>query len=339
MGGTTSARSLVAGFLLVAIAVNAGFRIKGFDQELFAQNVGGWVHTYSRQIAAISISSSDKDVTVDDVHYASVDLLGLRDWEYDCIKEGSPLVRSNETNRSKMRQTTAVCNPPKDVVLDCCEGTFASATTVINFAFQKCQSSFSASEHENSSLPTLARRYLETNPIDLAKPGAMSCDVCQVVEHSRHHNLTITFVGDSVQAQVWQGLIYELQRRNYDLTLQSNQTQSPGFWKTMVQYREALTIRSELWPADQEVTMNFFQLYILPFEHAFEMEEVANSGDVLVIGWGLHWNSNDPRHPNSLPSAYITHLTDFLSFLRHNSTRPRRWNCRCHRRKLCTLQR
>lgn len=316
----TSARNVLVGLLFVVIFINAGLRITGFDQDQFAHSVGGWV--YSRQTAVLS--NSQVQVVTDDVHSTNVDLLDLLSWEHDCLREGSPLIQSNETQRSKTRQTIAKCNPPKEVVLDCCEGTFASGSTVLNFAFQKCESSFADSEYPNSSLPTLTRQFLRDNPIQQLHHSMhnCACDVCQVLEHCRQNNLTVTFVGDSVQAQVWQGFVYELQRRNYNLTLQSNQTQSKGFWKTIVQYRETLDIQSTQWSPDESVKMKFFQVYKLPFQYALEMEEVVNSGDVLMLGWGLHWNSNDTRNPNSLPSAYISSLTDFLNFVQHNHTRP-----------------
>ena len=218
---------------------------------------------------------------------------------------------------------------------DCCEGPYSSGGTVINIAHNKCASSFQSSAHRNSSLQKRAREFLAEMPLPSkattisAKDDNtdMACDICRIAEVSRQNNLTVVFLGDSVQAQVFQGLIYELQRRNYSTQLTNNATQREGFWKTKVQYRETLTIKSKYWLEDDNgpasVTMKFFQLYIMPFEYPDEVEEVVNAGDVLVLGFGLHWNSNQPQYPLSLPDAYINTMSDLLSYIQHNGTRTK----------------
>ena len=374
----TTVRKVVAGFSLAAIVYNVTLRAHG-EHARIVHSLGDWMFTtYNRRQTSILSSSKvdSKSKIPKDIHLMNIELLELLEWEYACVKEGSPLIRSNETENSRMRQNTSTCQPPVAVVLDCCEGTFASATTVVNFAYQKCEHAFAASQNTSNphSLPKMARQFLKDHPIVVKstptelpqsqqgvvrtlttnsnlnknKNSTMTtvihsnlrCDICQIVEHCRQNNLTMTFVGDSVQAQVWHGLIYELQRRNYRLTLKNNETQAQGFWKTQIQYRETLRITSELWSTHNKedttttapiVTMKFFQVYILPFEHAAELEEVVNAGDVLVLGWGLHWNYNLPQYPNSVPSKYVASLAEFLSYIQHNTTTTRRPQLVVHR--------
>jgi hypothetical protein len=133
-------------------------------------------------------------------------------------------------------------------------------------------------------------------------------------------------VGDSVHAQVWQGLIYELQRRNYETTLSNNMTQREGFWKTKIIYFETLLVRS-LYPSEDSAkntaTLYFFQVFKLPFLYPDDMDRVVNLADVLVLGFGLHWNFNDVNLPLSWPSHYVTELSNLLSFIRTNGTKTK----------------
>ncbi|CAB9524637.1 expressed unknown protein [Seminavis robusta] len=324
-----------------ALVLHTALRIIGFNESKFAQNAGVWVTRY-RRAATITLhgiynqepGTASSEIRVHERHSPDLEIVDLYDWELECIKEGALMVRSNETSRSKHRMQVGKCDPPPELVTDCCESPFSSAGTVVNVAFQKCGRASHAWLHQNGSLQQHAREFLAEMPLPIATgtheegttSNAIRCDVCRIVELSRQHNLTITFVGDSMQAQVWQGLIYELQRRQYRTKMLNNWTQNEGFWKTKIQYRETLQIQSAYWDTtgtdhSPHVTMNFFQVYILPFQHTFEMEEVADSGEVLILGWGLHWNSDNPQHPLSLPSAYVSAMKGFLSFIRHNGTR------------------
>jgi hypothetical protein len=45
--------------------------------------------------------------------------------------------------------------------------------------------------------------------------GASDCDVCLILDLSHQHKLTVSFSGDSMQRQVWDGfLCCEMARRN-----------------------------------------------------------------------------------------------------------------------------
>jgi hypothetical protein len=255
-------------------------------------------------------------------HSPHLEVLGIMDWEVECIKEGAILLKSNETERSRERQLRSRCNPPPDIIMDCCEGPYSSAGTVVNVAFDKCSLAFNSSENRSSVLQTHARAFLASEmPLSNRRSNTL-CDICQIVELSRRNNLSITFLGDSMQAQVFQGMIYELQRRNYKTKLVNNSTQREGFWKTTIQYRESLEIWSNL-ESHPPVTMKFYQVYILPFQYSVEMAEAVDSGDILVLGFGLHWNSDVPEHPMSLPGSYVSSMLGLLSYIRLNGTRTK----------------
>jgi hypothetical protein len=318
-------RSVSLSFVLV-VGLHTLLRLIDFDENKFARE---WVHRSGRQTSVTlkhsyygeSHFTSSSTSGVHARHHPHLEVLDTMDWEVDCIKEGALLVKSNETERSKERQLRSRCNPPPELIMDCCEGPFSSAGTVVNIALEKCALSFESSENRNSALQRHARSFLAEMPVT-ERGNNTICDVCQIVELSRQNNLTITFLGDSMQAQVFQGLIYELQRRNYKTKLVNNSTQNEGFWKTTIQYRETLEIWADL-DSHPPVTMRFFQVYILPFQHSAEMAEAVDSGDILVLGFGLHWNSNMPEHPMSLPGAYISSMRDLLSYIRLNGTRTK----------------
>ena len=338
------------GKALVFVAISAlvfdtCFRVGGFDRGQYFNDVSNSLYSYSRQVSLVSeqlikeLHFGDGDpMERQDIHSSNVAVLDLLDWEENCIKEGSLLVVSNETQRSRDRQLTSRCRPPPRLVSDCCEGDFSSGGTLINIAMDKCASSFETSAHRNSSLQMRAREFLAKMPLPSQSANNiggnkddnatdMACDICRIVEVSRQNNLTVVFLGDSMQAQVFQGLIYELQRRQYSTHLRNNATHREGFWKTKIQYRETLTIQSQDWLEDDKlpsaVTMKFFQLYILPFEYPEELEEVVNAGDILVLGFGLHWNSDLPQFPLSTPHTYTSTMSDLLSYVKHNGTRTK----------------
>lgn len=332
---------------LIAVVCDAFFRISGFDQVRFLKDTGETIYSYSQQASLVSEKLSKElsfqgSTVKEDLHSSNTAALGLFDWEEECIKEGALLVRSNETIYSRNRQQTTKCQPPPDMMNDCCEGSYSSGGTIINIAHDKCAATFESSAHSNSSLQQHARKFLADMPVpSLHKTnGAVgastnsgidkACDICRIIEVSRENNLTIVFLGDSMQAQVFQGLIYELKRRNYSVHLTNNGTQREGFWKTTVQYRETITIKSKDWLDGGKneglasfITMKFFQLYIMPFDHPDEVEEVINAGDVLILGFGLHWNYNQPYYPMQSPERYTKTMADLLVSIQHNSSRTK----------------
>jgi hypothetical protein len=50
---------------------------------------------------------------------------------------------------------------------------------------------------------------------------ALPCDICNILNIMVRHNITLAFAGDSMQAQVVDGMLCEMMRRNYTIT-QSN---------------------------------------------------------------------------------------------------------------------
>jgi hypothetical protein len=303
----------------VLVGLHTFLRVIDFDERKFVLRSGRKTSVTLKHPYDGDVQSKRSTSGIDVRHSPHLDVLDIMDWEADCIKEGALLVKSNETEHSKERQLRSRCNPPKELIVDCCEGPFSSAGTVVNVALDKCAQSFKSSEHNNSELQRHARTFLAELPVPNRGNNSL-CDVCQIVELCRKNNLTIAFLGDSMQAQVFQGLIYELQRRNYKTKLVNNSTQNEGFWKTTIQYRETLEIRVG---SHSPVMMKFFQVYILPFQNHAEMTEAIDSGDILVLGFGLHWNSDVPEHPMSLPGAYISSMFDFLSYIRLHGTRTK----------------
>ena len=208
-----------------------------------------------------------------ELHSADQELLDLLDWEKASLEDFS----------------SSGCAPPLGISRTCCLGTFSAGGGVTNAYRQKCANSLA---NNLDSLQESVTSFYQNNPLPSRENGT-PCDICQIIEVARQFNLTITFLGDSMHAQVWEGLSCELQRRNYhvttDLFRYNNTGQSvyQNFGATFT-----MAARSPLWSEEESsVVLKFHLLYLLPVQSHSKpvlIRALAQS-DVLVLGFGLHY--------------------------------------------------
>jgi len=152
----------------------------------------------------------------------------------------------------------------------------------------------------------------------LSDNSDLGCDVCRIVQLSKDNNLTIAFFGDSMQNQVVQGLICELQRREYRVEV----TQIPGkkdTCKKCIKWTQVLHITSPEDPNGGVVKIQFFFQYRYPFFYPEEELKVATAADILIINLGLHWAWNG-RMFSTGRMHYRKSMNEFLRFLKNNGT-------------------
>jgi hypothetical protein len=128
--------------------------------------------------------------------------------------------------------------------------------------------------------------------------GGSDCDVCRILNLSQQHNLTVSFWGDSVQRQVWDGFLCELMRRNYTIVNETRRKDMAKLTKCtdMFCLKEihSLQVASPDWDHGRTAKINFFfqyrpkdtvqEIYDETFRYILEAET-----DILFFNFGIHW--------------------------------------------------
>jgi hypothetical protein len=214
---------------------------------------------------------------ISDLHSSNTAILNLLDWELESL-EG--IIDPSSTMEDAMR----TCRPPRHVSQSCCIGTF-SAGGDIDWKLR-------APRCSNKTLQDyLYVRDTASEILDISSSEVKEtyCDVCRIIELQQTHNLTIALFGDSVSNQVMQGLICELQRRNYLVNVVRKISKEQDC-KRCIKWITTASIRSPLQPTKTPATIKFMFQYRYPFMYPHEEDYVATVGDILIINFGLHWN-------------------------------------------------
>ena len=146
-----------------------------------------------------------------------------------------------------------------------------------------------------------------------------SCDVCQIIYilSSLKHN-RMSFVGDSIQQQVWQGFECELLRRGFDIidwySMKWN-IYNESDWQYGIKHVNCLKVMVPSWMKGNDsniaesVDICHFKHY-RPYRSMKEHKVIARMSDVIIFDWGLHYKSNDIRE-------YGTSLMSFLNAMKN----------------------
>jgi hypothetical protein len=225
-----------------------------------------------------------------DSHFSSTGILDLFPWERKSIfnfrppKEVSP--PEMESPESRLIQGTGDCYPPTGIERTCCLGSFSTGSGIVRHPY--CAGGVEAFQRVRKR----AMEFIHPN-LD-----GSDCDVCQILDLSYQHNLTISFWGDSVQRQVWDGFQCELTRRNYRIVNETWQkemqklTDCQGMF-CMIEIH-SLQVTSPNWEYGRTAKINFFfqyrpkntveEIYSENFHHILEADT-----DVLFFNFGVHW--------------------------------------------------
>jgi len=241
-------------------------------------------------------------------HSSDQGILDLQDWEYQALQG----LRGSNGSDSVVAQNT--CNPPPGVSRTCCVGSYSTGGAVESIYRHRCSASLQAGTLE--ALQMDARRFFRENPVTVNNNNddetARQCDMCHIVELARSANLSIAFVGDSMQSQVVDGLSCELERRQYTVTSATtlHEQHEGDIYHRHSSTRE-LQIRSSLWDSSDTVSIKYHMIYRLPLDvNAGQLEAIFDA-DVVVLGFGLHWN-----YGSNEQGLYIQAMGDLLTTIR-----------------------
>lgn len=120
------------------------------------------------------------------------------------------------------------------------------------------------------------------------------CDACRIFDLLLQHNLSITFWGDSVQAQIFNGFECALQRQGYRIV--GRQDEPRGEPGNMFQPAAVATrfIASDNTHDDRTVALRFFYQYkpnpSVNGTYQTALKEIIETTDVLVVNFGVHFS-------------------------------------------------
>jgi hypothetical protein len=146
----------------------------------------------------------------------------------------------------------------------------------------------------------------------------LDCDICRILELAHQKNLTISLWGDSVQFQVWDGLICEMTRRNYEIVSEDRRDmkEETGCAGVMFCLRDIYSVRVkslEWGETASGVRLNFFFQY----RPKDTVEDIFNESvkyildvgtNILLFNFGVHW----PYSPSYRKDEYVKRLTKTL---------------------------
>jgi hypothetical protein len=237
-----------------------------------------------------------------DEHFSKLGIVDLLEWEEASLQG---LLDANVT----MRSAVETCLPPPGVSNICCLGTFSNGGSTTAVHRYRCAKPM----HHLDQVRKHTFEWFQNNPLDDA--AGPQCDICQIVELARQHNLTIALIGDSMHNQIHDGLSCELERRNFLVNrtiIDHNPTRDPTYPYRRHALSEKLTIRSPAWSSSQEsVTLHFHRIYLLPLINN-AMEALTAEADVVVLGFGLHYWYSNTTHEFKRMTDYINVMSDLF---------------------------
>lgn len=158
------------------------------------------------------------------------------------------------------------------------------------------------------------------------------CNECQIANYVLKHNLTLTFLGDSVMDQNWVGLECSLRRRGYHFqskTLNQWARQPGEFFKNGLRDVQTLKLVGGPGGVTGEGILAYVKAYRRPTYGAEFFYVIANS-DVIVFDHGVHWQ---PKLHDEFRLEMVEHLKHFrtpqaahVRLLAWRETTPQHWN-------------
>ena len=166
-------------------------------------------HSWENQSIAHFAKFSDLVVCTNSTTKISVGLSSERKKEAFCSKAANFSLHQGYQGGNCVQPRTIELIPeePRNSVISCCLGTLSHGGAATLFAPNLCNIGakpyISIRDHSLSELEK-TNHLLETNK---------HCDVCQLAEIIFTKGLSMAFVGDSVNSQLFHGLICEYRRR------------------------------------------------------------------------------------------------------------------------------
>ena len=284
--------------------------------------------------------SANQDTTL---HFHHTAILPLADWELASLQGYEEMV-DKHPHMGLRKSLANACHPPPTISPNCCLGSTSLGGQTGSHLRWKCAGSY----HEGAfaMVEAQARQFLQntSGPSSTRLPaGASSCDICRIMDLAYEQSWsTIGLIGDSVQHQVFHGLMCELQRRHYIVSEEQDETHTlflsndnskngqlkntttdiKGPPRTTIKYKGTIRAQSPLWSDNSNnddnnsntthhvVTIHFYRLHKIPFHKPQQLDMVLNETDILMMGFGLHWND--------APSLQ----TDWQAFFRQITASP-----------------
>jgi hypothetical protein len=245
----------------------------------------------------LSTHTHTNDKKTQDLHSSHVARLPLAAWELESLRGLHRADNATMLKKDRKQVARDSCHPPSGIPPQCCLGTFAGMGRIIQNRRHLCAHAATALENlmttTSSSSSASASASASTNE---------ACDVCALVEHLRHTNQSMAFVGDSMSHQIFQGFVCEFYRRRYTVLESTVRLAMPrgrhakGGINHCLHIVRTVQVSSPTWEQDTVVTFKFFHIYRLPFAHPQQERMVLESAPILVVNFGLHWGAHYKYH-------------------------------------------
>jgi hypothetical protein len=202
----------------------------------------------------------------EDPHNSHISILPLLPWEVETI------------SNHKIKESSAPRNIPKTCALGSISkggGTFPSAN---------CGGG-------KSTYDRVQQRVREWLPED----GV--CDTCRILDILAEKNLTLSFWGDSIHHQVFDGFICELSRRNYTIVNKEIWKHPPGGMFILASI-VTVTVTSPNWQQQLQENKHATIKFFFQYKPRLTVEKIYNESiipileggtDILFFNFGLHW--------------------------------------------------
>ena len=248
--------------------------------DLFYVNALMMNRTNAINDSASMDTTNRKEDYLDEYGFPTTEFLPLSQWEIDSIG----------LNASDRR-----CHPPQGIPDMCCVGS-SSTGGGPRWNEQECHNA------DYAAAESWTTKYMKGIPFLSGRP----CDICEIVKLMAQFNWTVALQGDSVTHQAWGGLICELARRGFLVSVEDQQIQATPENQGYVQYRFLSTLTATI-SSTQKATFRFYCAYR---PTAYLLNITLRENDVLVFDHGLHYP------PNRARSDLITNFRHLLEFAR-----------------------
>jgi hypothetical protein len=241
-----------------------------------------------------SMGQSNELDSSTDPHSTSIAILDMLPWEVASI----PTPETNGTCQPPRASSVSTMMMMEDVSAICCVASMYRFVEKRERRKERlggqCRGmdNNKLKDHVASILGTTTTNAVtdDTQPSSGNKKD-LGCDACRIVNLAMEHRLNISFWGDSITSQSYDGFICELQRRNYHVMERTVEPRKLGL--VLVHAVMTTTISSPQWAANTTVTVrNFFQ-WRTPNSNALLYDnvlgEIINTTDVLVFNIGVHF--------------------------------------------------